>query len=68
MAGYQGRKRRVRFTYQYAGMDDNGHLEWNVIDNMHPPKVLGCFPTETEAILFCRKKNLRDKGKDEDGN
>lgn len=67
MASHQGRRRRVRFVYQIDGKDQYGRQMWDVVDSMYPPKVLGWFPTEAEAIEYCRKMNRREQGKNEDG-
>ena len=67
MAGNQGRRRRVRYSYKIDGRDQYGRQMWDVVDTMHPPKVLGWFPTEVEAIEYCRKMNRRNMGKTEDG-
>lgn len=67
MARNQGRKPSVRFSYKIDGRDQYGRQMWDVIDNMYPPKVLGWFPSEGEAIEYCRKMNRREQGKTEDG-
>ncbi len=62
MASDQGRGRRLRYDYQRREqLDKLGREWWDVVDYLHPPKVITSFRREVEAIAACRALNLREE-------
>ena len=50
----------MRYKYEYGGIVD-GRKSWNVLSNIHPPKVVATYTKEADAIMWCRHLNLRGK-------
>lgn len=59
MASDQASRGRVRYTVKLWLYERDNEKWWDVVDNIHPPKVIYSFRSEAEALDRCRDLNVK---------